>query len=307
VLATLLTHYFCAGMIIALGLYAMIRLRGQARVQVLAAFAASAVLFVVVWGPFMWEQRQLFSTEDSATLFLKNDEPTRIAHTLLQAALLPARLLAEPRLRMVVPSAAMALIYVLPFVPPFRRRRELLIWSMWLLGTAVMLTSMDLSRKTNQLEFIRYGLLAGPTLYVLVPALLSKLPKAKWAIHLVAAAAALQCAMAARDVYHPVATDPRLMASEMGSRMSSSDLIIFAATGHGAQYLMLNRYQRPIPCPIVAADSQITGPVLERARASRYVFLCSAGPDPGSILPGFKYVDGRFYLKGGIIYQFAPR
>jgi hypothetical protein len=309
VLAMLLTHYFSVGAIAALALYAILRLRGRTRRDVLLAIIVAGVIFAIAWGPFMWRQRAMFSTQDDQTQFLQNTATHPGLFTLQNLLLVPSRLLAVPRDRMVTVSMALSVLFILPFVRR-RSRSDLLLWGLLLAGAVAPLLVLDLLRHTIHLWFIRYSLIAGPAVYVLIPGALAHLPHSKWAMHLLAAAATLQCALAVRDVYHPVETDPRLITSEMGVRMGPQDLVVFGATGHarwmaGAQYLALERYQHPIPSPVAMLDAPATGEVLQRARASRYVFVFTVGDDPTFFLPGFRTIDSRFYIKGGIVTQLA--
>ena len=69
-LATALTHYFSIGALLALFLYAAIRLRGAARWKTLAAFAASALLFLILWGPQLRAHVHNFSSPERTTEFL---------------------------------------------------------------------------------------------------------------------------------------------------------------------------------------------------------------------------------------------
>ncbi|HSV15030.1 MAG TPA: glycosyltransferase family 39 protein [Tepidisphaeraceae bacterium] len=308
VLATLLTHYFCIGAVGAMGLYAMIRLPGRARSRVFIAFIIAGIVFAIGWGPFMWRQRALFATDDTATRFLQESGPQHLWLTLQRVTLIPAAMLAKPRLAMVVVSSGMVVLYVLPLLL-LRRRPDLLLWCVLLIGVVAPLVLLDLARGTGHLAFVRYPLLAGPAVYVLVPGLMTIAPT-RWVCHAIPAAAAIACALAAPDVYHPRQTDTRLMAAEMGSRIRAEDLLVFGGEGNHlweaqAQYMMLSRYQRSIRSPMALVDRPVDGQVLDRARRSRYVFAFSVG-NPLQFLPGFRLVDSRLYVGGGGCAQLAP-
>src|SRR5205814_2121609 len=84
----------------------IVRLRGAARRQAVAAFVVAGLVFAVVWGPFMWQQRALFSLSDEGTFSLYEPTPDHLPQTLGRLALLPARLIAQPS-RALLPGAAL--------------------------------------------------------------------------------------------------------------------------------------------------------------------------------------------------------
>ena len=86
-LALILSHYFALGAAIGLGLYALIRLRGSARWKTLGAMAASAVLFVLLWGRNMRIQGPKYRVGFQENFWLYDPEAGRAWRALLDAVL----------------------------------------------------------------------------------------------------------------------------------------------------------------------------------------------------------------------------
>jgi 4-amino-4-deoxy-L-arabinose transferase-like glycosyltransferase len=308
-LATLLTHYFCIGALAALGLYALIRLSGPTRAKTIGAFIAVAIIFIVIWGPFMWHQRIYFFNPID-TQFLLNDGPDHIQKTLWQLALVPTRLLAEPRGTTAGICAVTAVLFVLPF-GLLKRQPKLLLWSLWMVGTVGLVAAMDLFRKTNHLVFIRYTLLAGPAVYVLIPAVFAAVLGKGWRWQIIPAAAVLSCALAVPQAYIRYEDDTNFIAKEVATMIGPRDLIVFASTGDmqwtaAAQYLMMGRYFQPLPCPIVILNAPASGPALVRARAAKSIVVFTDSEPGAPLIPGSRLVEERWYFGRGLLWRLDP-
>ncbi len=291
-LATLLTHYFCLGTLLGLTVIA-IAARRDLRRPLLVALASAATIFAVAWGPFMWRQRHLFSTDDPNTLFLTAAVSNHVALTALRIALAPvAVLLPYPTGSGIVWAAPIGLaLLLLPLLPAVRRRCPWApFWWCWTWGTMALVATLDLGRGTNHLAFPRYVLLAGPGVCALLPALLAPYRR-RWPTLLLSAISIAACASAvpAADVY-PFA-DPRSLVAELPAPPGPNDLLIFAAepdqlVGAESAFLSITRY---LPRPTCRAFAVLTRPadagVISAARQSRSVFLVTSASDYRAYLP----------------------
>lgn len=236
-LATALTHYFAAGSLLALLAYAAIRLRGPQRWKTLGAFAAAALLFAALWGPFMVRQMGRFSTQDVTTEFLHRGGGSAAQDTLLDLALLPMRFLrnagidpAHAGIDLAPVGYAAGVFWILPLL--LWRRRDMLLWSLWTLTTVGLLLAMDLTRHTAHLAWIRYSLLAAPGAYAILAGLF---PNRKDALpHLLPALALLLCCVALPHLFSLENPDYRSVARELDRRASENDLIILYARNQDA-------------------------------------------------------------------------
>jgi len=307
-LAMLLTHYFAVGTLLAMAVYAALRLRGQQRIAVLLTMAAAVAIFALVWGPFLWQQRHFLASADPVATFLKYVGAHPLLHTLTLTLQAPYALLAKPRDAVVGAASCMSVLYLLPLLLA-RRQPGLWFWSLWLDLTLLPLAVSDAWQHTQKLAFVRYTLVAGPAVYALLPAVLQTVTRRKWLGHAIPAAAWLACLLALPDVYHPPVTDPRLMVSESSARLGKDDLAIFVGTGaekwHGtAAYLILSRYHRPFPCPVAFLDRPASGEVLARARHAHRVLIFTSGENGPDFLPyPTPPANGRLYQGVGLIWM----
>jgi uncharacterized membrane protein len=303
VLATLLTHYFGIGMLIGLGLYAVCRTRGRVRVQVLGMFVLAILIFAICWGPFMWQQRGLASTSDQSTNFLLDKPDSHLRWTFYRLAVLPGVLLAEPRGPVLYICYAGAALYILPLIA-LRRRPDLLIWILWMLGVIGVIAMLDFSRDTHHLGLIRYTLLAGPAVYVLIPALVSRLRP--WLRHSVPVIAAFYCLWALPYAYRSAVTDPKIIAAELQSASQSQDLMLFISTGKnewwaGGQCMVFSRYLQPPKCPVALLSAPAGAEVTTRALASPHVFAFTVNENPTYFVHGlFTQTTAKFPGQGRV-------
>jgi hypothetical protein len=173
VCATALTHYFAAGILAALALYVAITTRGRIRLYILAAFAAAGLLSLVLWGPQALSQFR--SLPSFTPTFLLEARPSlHLIYTYRRIVGLPIELLVGESpgeiLCQKVPWLILALaifILVLPILR-LRKRRDLLLWILWLAGSIGFVAGLDLLHGTTLVGYSRYTFLATPAIYAVV-------------------------------------------------------------------------------------------------------------------------------------------
>ncbi|MEA2711136.1 MAG: mannosyltransferase, partial [Phycisphaerales bacterium] len=260
VLAMALTHYFSIGAIAALAVYAAVRLRGPSLRRVAGCFILAAALWCVVGAPLAvrhWRNRD----DPRATSFLRDDRPGHAARTLLRVAALPVRFIAEPMTTSRGVAAAGGVVFVLALLLALRRR-DLLLWSIWLWLTVLPLAALDLCRRTQHLEFVRYTLLASPALYAIAATLLSD-RRERWIRHLPPLLVALACALALPAAYSAWwKSDWRALAGEIDRHARPGDVVVFWGYDKGgdfagdpnASFYYTSYYRRRPLGPIVLMD-----------------------------------------------------
>lgn len=332
-LATLLTHYFCIGFLGALGIYALLRLRGQARIAAASAMVTAGIAFLLCWGPFMWQQRTLFSVHDVSTTFLDESDPAHVARSLHRALLLPFDMLAEPKESVLndavanggtqvqsklsisassiagVLAVAASVLFVLPLLM-LRRRPDLMLWWLCLVCTIGLVLGMDLARETRHLAFIRYVLPAAPPVYVLIPAVVSG-ARLRWVRQALPAAALGISLLAIPEAYQTAITDPHLIANDLQQVMQPNDFFVFIATGNDrweafAHFLVLDRYIGRFPGPIAVEEDVASPAVLQRALAGPMTFANTEHEDARLMLPGMVRLGFRQYFGRGEIWLMGP-
>jgi hypothetical protein len=292
-LASALTHYFCAGTIVGMVLYAVIRLRGKARLQAMGAFTVAGIIFAASWGALFLRQLPLFSVEDPFAGFVRDSATghfVRVIHLFLIA---PATMFID-RIHLGAWAECSGLLYVVPLVL-LRRHGGLLLWYLWVIGTIGTVTSLDLTRSSLHLGFAKYVSISSPGIYALTAALLAII-RWKWIGQFLAAALVCVTAFFITDAYNNPAADPRDIAALIQPKISQADVLIFASAANvywyrSIQYLMLSRYIQAFPCPVVFLDSPPTGQALRTILAARSAFVFSSANPPSQFLPDFIQTD----------------
>ena len=162
------THYFSFGLLVALSIYSLIRLRGKSLACMIGSFAIGAVIFLVIWGPSFWQQFFGESTIRDHYLATRQD-PSVAQHCFEFLAGWPERLFLHLPPEYLTRPPLLIFLYLLPGVAIFWKRELLLPW-IWAICTAGFVWGMDYRRDTFHFIEIRYTLLAAPAVYMLVAA-----------------------------------------------------------------------------------------------------------------------------------------
>jgi hypothetical protein len=281
-LALPLMHYLSLGACLAIGVYAIIGLRGRALRQALAAMVIAAAVFAIAWVPFMLEQRN-----NVAQVWL-DDAGNHGQQTLLRLALLPTRYLGLPRFDtaglaewlLVVLGAA---VYIVPlfFV---RRRRDMELGYLLLVCTVGSVLALDLVRRTQLLAWVRYTLAASPGVVLLVVGVSSRL-KASWLQHALPAVALGYALWSVPEPHLARKLAYREIAATIARHAAGEELVVFTPTDppwmRNSIALALCHYQ-PGAVRLALTPNNPT-PLTGRRQA----WAVSYGPLPGRILPGW--------------------
>jgi 4-amino-4-deoxy-L-arabinose transferase-like glycosyltransferase len=162
------THYFSFGFLLALGIYSVLRLRGKSLWCTIASFVSGGVIFLIVWGPSMWNQ--FFGEAYWKIQYYQTRQNARVAeHALNFLSGWAERMLVH--LPIQIPDRPPDLIFVfLLFGSAVIWKRNLLLPWLLLLGTVGFVWGMDVYRDTFHFIEIRYTLMAAPALYLVIAA-----------------------------------------------------------------------------------------------------------------------------------------
>lgn len=152
----LLTHYFAAGAAIAIGVYGLLRLRGQ-RIAFIATGALSGLIYLFAWVPFALRQVHDLDTGDSFLRVAKVD----YVRELLLVMCAPWRTIVDKDYQAEHATVAAGLLLIVPWLL-VRRNRALLPWAIWLLLSVLAIAALDVVRMTAHLTFPRYYSVASP-------------------------------------------------------------------------------------------------------------------------------------------------
>jgi uncharacterized membrane protein len=167
-IAFMLTHYFAAGAVAAISLYALIRLRGKNRNRVIAAIAIAGLFTAAVWvGPFL-EQMRTFP--DFNPGYLRENKSHHFLHTISRTIKLPLQyFFGETRGQQIrLPIHIAAVLILLYAIARLRTRPDLLLWLLWIACVIGWSAAQDLAHHSRILDYLRYTILASPGVYVLV-------------------------------------------------------------------------------------------------------------------------------------------
>jgi hypothetical protein len=303
-LAALLTHYAAIPVIGLFLLYTLLRRRWRAA----SAICFAVVVFAVAWGPFWLEQMQGFGERIEFT----QGSGGSILRTLRNAAEPPLRYFTEAAVRPRWVGTLAAVLYLLPaLLIAVRRRGDLLLWWIWLVGYAVFLTCADLARGGRTLELIRYTLPASPAAYALVAALLAD-ARPRWVRHVVPALLVVACLAALPAAYVRNKADWRGLAQFFASRASPDDVIVVASSGPDdwrarCMYLCLRHYAPRLPLPVAFVSRP--EPRLLGQMAGTNVWLLSGAHvvQDAPLLPGWREVESRGDPMAGTVVLMRPQ
>jgi hypothetical protein len=309
-LGLLLTIYLSVFVIAGLFLYALIRLRGSVRLATAGAFVVAGILFLLVWGPLLYQQLLGFEKEHSWQTTWTHPGGHLLV-TLKRLAILPLRYFTEPMKRSYGVGQLAAVLYVLPVLAMLLwRRRDLLLWS--LLGAAAIgpVAIADLSRGASMLALVRYTFLATVPAYALSAAMLSHLQG--FARHAVPLTLALSCLLALEEPYSFDKADSRELAQFVASHVRPDDVMVIYQRDpqdwlSAATYLGLSHYGAP-RCPVVFLTGPPAAPLASRIRSRRQVWLLSPTLAIPShiVFPGSRHTKEAFFPWIGTLTRLDP-
>jgi uncharacterized membrane protein len=241
--AMMLTHYFAAGVALALGIYVLSSLRKTALKLGVTASVGAALVFSILWGPSLYRQLPHFQSNYSWLADAGPGHPHRVLLTILN---LPWRLITElpstPTLLIAAKIVAAAFYFFL--VIAFIRRPALRVWVVWVTCAIGIVVSVDLIRSTAQLGLLRYTLFATPAMYVLVAAAVER---GRWRWVLPAAATLLALFSLPSACVPRWKTDFRTPVQIVAKRMLPGDALVISGPDPIADGVMFAAFQHYLP------------------------------------------------------------
>lgn len=326
ILTALLTHYLAVPVVGLFIIYAALRLHGGARRWSIASIAIAIAIFALAWGPFCLEQMRGFAERIAFTA----GGPASTVHSLRSAAELPLRFLTRASIRPVGIGSVAALLYLLPLLM-LRKRGDLMLWWMWLVGYVSLLLLMDLIRGGQTMDMIRYALPASPAAYALMAALLGdtrpirstgvwhvsnplgtgETTAPRWQRHIVPALLSIACLAALPEAYVRHKEDWRSIGRFFAQRVESDDVIIIYSGGDDdwrarCMYVCL-RYYAPRPLLPVGFISG-PDPSLLAQIAGRDVWLLRGAyvAQDRPLLPGWEVVEMTGDPQAAVLARLRP-
>ena len=294
-LGTALTHYYGVPPLIALGCYAALRLRGRARIQAGAALLGGAIAFLILWGPTLLVHVR---GGDVHSAYLVDAAPGHLGRTLVRLAVLPARSLNEPSSAATPVACLGAILFVLPLLLR-RRRPELMLWGWWMAAAVAPALLIDLLKKWEQLDLLRYTSLAMPAFYAMIAAVVGGALAARrpWLRHVIPAMAVLSCLVSLPRAYEETQNpkpDYPWLAKNFAEHAHPGDVLVFHhASDRGSPllwYLAMSWYLPAEKMPntvvfLMDAPNEAESDVLRKA-TSLWTVSEAGGTLPASLIEG---------------------
>jgi hypothetical protein len=292
-----MTHYFSVGALLASGVFTVVALRGTTRRSTVLAHVAAGVLFLALWGPSLWHQRQI-----PQVTFLQEKAQHPALETLWRFNDLPLRYFIDVYwLRDLIYVPGIGAVVLILLVVALRKRRELLLPALWLVLTAGIIALIDLTRQTSHLAYIRYTLLAAPGLYLAVGAVGKRSGVSIG--HVLPAALLVVCALLLGDYYDQPKENWRAVGQMLAAEARPAEPLIFAAREEWnatALCLCVSRYFQGPSRPILALDHPASAALAGELPAGRAWLIIAAAPgqeftraELESWLPGSRVIESR--------------
>ena len=306
--ATALTHYFSLGALLAIACYAFLRLRGPDRRKTIAALCASAIVVLIAWGPFFWQQRQQWSSQAWSSEVGGNAFMPWIRAAAVPSALLYGRV--ENVLNCIAPAV---IAYLLPIFM-FRRYPQILLWWLWIVGIVGSLMIYDSLHHARLLGIVKYFSLASVALYAICAVPIPMLKSWRWAIPcLVLAGVAIAAVERIQEGPPDYNGDWRGLAVTLDRRAGPNDALIFYPNpswgSPGMYYLAFAHYARSSHRPIMYLNAPADPAAQRQIEGFKKVWL--VGPtmdsDLANYLPGWVPVFSRGYPGSGSFTEMTPK
>jgi uncharacterized membrane protein len=300
--ATALTHYFSLGALVGLFCYAAIRLRAPDRGKVFAAIFAAAGICLLAWGPFLYQQRHEFFSQQSWSL-----EPTLPRSlTAIRVFAIPSALLyggLGPQMAWIGPAAV---VYLFPLLFIRRAPRQILWW-LWIVGIIGSLAVYDGINHARLLATLKYTSLASIGVYALCAMPLPTSHWWRWFIPYMLLLSTI-AATVSRIQEGPSEQngDWRGMAVALDKLAGPTDPLIFYPNkfwgSPGMFYLAFSHYEENSRRPIMFLTDPDPRALMQLDHHNTiWLIGPSAGSDAAKYFPGWKVTFSRGFPNSGSI------
>ncbi len=289
VAALVLTHYFAIGIVIAAGVYAMVRFSRATRFRAAATIALTAALAGAVWTPELWHNRGAFHNALGVLRFT----PTPFSSTLDAA-----QRLVFGQVDFMNWPAAMALAIMVYVLPPLDRRKTL--WWLWTLFTIGIVLSVDLLRHSGLLQIDRYAFIAAPAVYAMLamplPGRIGRI------VPLVVLFGAVAFGIARYQAGPALSTgsvyqveDHRRAAKFLSSNVRAGDAVVITAINDNPAftYFAIEHYNGRWKVPVALISTPVSDQVKRRIFSYSRVWVVGGSPaqDTAKLLRGCPILD----------------
>ena len=298
----MLTHYFCLPVLLAFGLYAMLRCKPGDHTRIIIVFVCAAVVFGAIWGSKLLKQSDII--HQNADPYLIDSQPLGFLKLFWRTMQVPVQtlLLVDEKSRPITRLGGVLLLLPLFLV---RKRPELLLWVIWLGTFVVFFVALDTSRNTLLLGYTRYLSLCGPPVYALIATLVNS---PAWMRHVLPALVVLGGLMSYPELFDFEKPEYREVAHEIDKGMTGKTAVVVVNTPDIPYYsrftmLALTRYCQTYPYPIAMVEGPPRDPL--KGELDRFDTIWIASHfiirNPPEFLPGWHGVNSYYFGHAAIL------
>jgi uncharacterized membrane protein len=284
VFLTMLTHYLSIGGILGLGIFAILRLRGESRRRVIWTLIGTALFYIAVWGPQFWRSR------NTAGMPMLEGPPGNLWDILGYAISAPSRVLFGRFDGHQWTAAALA---VLVFLLPLRRIKKspAMLWWLWTvcsLGFVVTCDVLAIGRRPPIISLVRYSFIALPGVCVLISAPQtanrpseSKYPvlaAIRWVPAVLILLYTLACSIQRAEAGADATMDWRAIAKAIDLRAGPHDILAFVETQSGGsawEYIAFQHYAPQSQRPVILVDKLTDRNKLSKIAGNKMIWVVS--------------------------------
>jgi mannosyltransferase len=304
-LLAMLTHYLAAPVLVAIAIYAAMRSRGIKLLRIATAFAVAAIVYAILWGPFLVAQRDSFrrNREGSAD----NAATASIYRTILRAAYEPARQIGGKSLEGATAAPAIAAVVVFLLIASLialRKKPAGTFALLWVACPLLFLAMVDVLARDATLTFPRYTVVCGPGVCLLIGQLASGERKKIWGI--VALAAAVYAVVSLPMAYRNWKADWRGLSQGLDDKLEPGDVVVLATTRSqtwwlGGAVLGITHYSSN-PMQMMLLDREASDDEV-KSLSRGWLILHGTDAEPQAILPGMTAIATGSDPRIGRIYR----
>ncbi|HWB52950.1 MAG TPA: glycosyltransferase family 39 protein [Tepidisphaeraceae bacterium] len=219
-LAMLLTHYFAALSVAAMWLYALLRLRGRARWEIITVLSIGVAMFLILWGGNL--PPQMHAIANGAALWTKDLSSHPLLASIVRLLKLP--LLSLTTLGQMVPAAIAFFVIIAIGLVRSRSEGRTTFWLIWL-GVGVMgVLGLDLISHKRLLEIPRYTFVSCVAIDALIPILSQKFLGRRW---WVGPLATIAICLVSLPRSYPQPTEWRDLATYLQKVVQPNDVVVY--------------------------------------------------------------------------------
>jgi hypothetical protein len=191
-----------------------------------------------------------------------------------------------------------------------RKHPRMLLWCLWLAGTAGAVALLAALSRGHHIEHVRYILPAGPAVFLIIASLLAD--RRGWLRHVLPAAAVLFGLLGLSVTYKQrLFAEVNIYARILEQTARPGDLLAFVSDEdrdwYSGQYMTYSYYAKTLPRPVLLLTAPPSPELLAQIRQYPGVTIMDASKRPlGEFFPNFYRTHAQPIPPHGAIHRIQP-